>query len=109
MSVAAIRDSEERFAGGDRAGVDRKPGHGWRQGTLPPSVSGLSIDTRTIAAGEAFFAIADRRDGHEFVPAALAAQAGLAVVAAERRSEFAKDKPLLVVPDVLAGLRDLAK
>ena len=79
------------------------------QGTLPPSVSGLSIDTRTIAAGEAFFAIADRRDGHEFVPAALAAQAGLAVVAAERRSEFAKDTPLLVVPDVLSGLRDLAK
>ena len=80
-----------------------------RQGTLPPSVSGLSIDTRTIAAGEAFFAIADRRDGHEFVPAALAAQAGLAVIAAERRSEFAKDTPLLVVPDVLAGLRHLAK
>lgn len=80
-----------------------------RQGALPQSVSGLSIDSRTIAAGDAFFAISDRRDGHEFVASAFAAQAGLAVVAAERRAQFAKDTPLLAVPDVLAGLRDLAK
>lgn len=80
-----------------------------RQGALPQSVSGISIDSRTIAAGDAFFAIADRRDGHEFVASAFAAQAGLAVVAAERRAQLAKDTPLLVVPDVLAGLRDLAK
>jgi len=79
-----------------------------RQGPLPASVSGLSIDSRTVAPGEAFFAIADRRDGHEFVPAALTARAGLAVVAAERRAQFVPDLPLLVVPDVLAGLRDLA-
>ncbi len=80
-----------------------------RHGALPQSISGLSIDSRTIAKGDAFFAIADRRDGHEFVSAALAAHAGVAVVAAERCAEFAKDAPLLVVPDVLAGLRDLAK
>ncbi len=79
-----------------------------RQGPLPASVCGLSIDSRTIAPGEAFFAITDRRDGHEFVPAALTARAGLAVVAAERRAQFVPDLPLLVVPDVLAGLRDLA-
>src|SRR5581483_4057312 len=79
-----------------------------RHGPLPASVPGISIDSRTLAAGEAFFGIADRRDGHEFVPAALAAGAGLAVVAAERRAQFAADLPLLVVPDVLAGLRDLA-
>jgi UDP-N-acetylmuramoyl-tripeptide--D-alanyl-D-alanine ligase len=79
-----------------------------RHGPLPAAISGISIDSRSIAPGEAFFAIADRRDGHEFVPAALAARAGLAVVAAERRAQFAGDLPLLVVPDVLAGLRDLA-
>jgi UDP-N-acetylmuramoyl-tripeptide--D-alanyl-D-alanine ligase len=79
-----------------------------RQGALPPSVSGLSIDSRTIAPGEAFFAIADRRDGHEFVASAFAAHAGLAVIAADRREQFAKDTPLLIVPDVLAGLRELA-
>ena len=77
---------------------------------LPGSVPGLSIDTRTIAPGEAFFAITgDSRDGHEFVPEALQAGAGLAVIAAWRRANFAADAPLLVVPDVLQGLRDLAR
>ncbi len=80
-----------------------------RQGALPQSISGISIDTRTIAPGEAFFAIqGDSRDGHDFVAAALAAKAGVAVVATHRRAEFGNDAPLLVVPDVLAALRDLA-
>ena len=52
--------------------------------------------------------MADRRDGHEFVPAALAAKAALAVVAAERRADMPNDAPLLIVPDVLAALRALA-
>src|SRR6266851_1299417 len=81
-----------------------------RAGALPDAVPGLSIDSRTIAPGEAFFAITgDRLDGHDFVAAALAARAGLAVVAADRRQRFAADAPLLVVPDVLGGLRDLAR
>ena len=80
-----------------------------RQGALPQSISGISIDTRTIVPGEAFFAIqGDSRDGHDFVAAALAAKAGVAVVATHRRAEFGNDAPLLVVPDVLAALRDLA-
>jgi UDP-N-acetylmuramoyl-tripeptide--D-alanyl-D-alanine ligase len=78
------------------------------QGVLPRTVSGLSIDTRTIGAGDAFYALADRRDGHEFVPAALAAKAGLAVVAAARRADMPKDAPLLIVADVPDGLRALA-
>ena len=79
-----------------------------RRGPLPASVSGLSIDSRTIGRDEAFFAIADRRDGHEFVAAALAAKAGLAVVARDRLAELPADAPLLAVPDVLAALRALA-
>ena len=79
-------------------------------GALPPAVLGLSIDTRTLAPGEAFFAIqGDNRDGHDFVEAALAARAGLAVVAADRRARFPEHAPLLVVADVLDGLRDLAR
>jgi UDP-N-acetylmuramoyl-tripeptide--D-alanyl-D-alanine ligase len=79
-------------------------------GPLPLSVPGISIDTRTVAPGEAFFAIkGDNRDGHDFVEAALAAGAGLAVVAAGRRDRFPAHVPLLVVPDVLDGLRDLAR
>jgi UDP-N-acetylmuramoyl-tripeptide--D-alanyl-D-alanine ligase len=80
-----------------------------RSGVLPQSILGLSIDTRTIAPGDAFFAIqGDNRDGHQFVTAALAAGAGIAVIAADRRGDFAADAPLLVVRDVLQGLRDLA-
>jgi len=80
-----------------------------RHGVLPQSVSGLSIDSRTLAPGDAFFAIAgDRRDGHDFVAAALAAKAALAVVAADRRAQFPVDAPLIVVPDVLQGLRAVA-
>ncbi|HWL31390.1 MAG TPA: UDP-N-acetylmuramoylalanyl-D-glutamyl-2,6-diaminopimelate--D-alanyl-D-alanine ligase [Xanthobacteraceae bacterium] len=81
-----------------------------RHGALPQSITGLSIDTRTIAPGEAFFAIkGDARDGHDFVEAALKAGAGLAVVAADKRGAFAADAPLLVVPDVLEGLIALAR
>ena len=73
-----------------------------RSGTLPQSVFGLSIDTRTIVPGDAFFAIqGDNRDGHQFVSAALAAKAGVAVIAADRRGDFAADAPLLIVRDVL--------
>jgi UDP-N-acetylmuramoyl-tripeptide--D-alanyl-D-alanine ligase len=80
-----------------------------RQGHLPASISGLSIDSRSIGPGEAFFAIrGDHRDGHEFVPAALSAKAALAVVAIDRRGGFPGDAQLLIVPDVLAALRDLA-
>ena len=81
-----------------------------QQGALPADISGISIDTRTIQKGEAFFAIAgENRDGHEFVAAALQAGAGLAVVALDRRGKFPSDAPLLLVPDVLEALRDLAR
>jgi len=79
-------------------------------GALPGSVSGISIDSRSLAPGEAFFAIGgERRDGHDFVAAALAAGASLAVIAADKRSVFSEQAPLLVVTDVLTALYDLAR
>lgn len=79
-------------------------------GALPEAVSGLSIDSRTIAPGEAYFAIkGDVHDGHDFVAAALKAGAALAVVETARRDKFAPDAPLLVVDDVLAALVDLSR
>ncbi|WP_213769607.1 UDP-N-acetylmuramoylalanyl-D-glutamyl-2,6-diaminopimelate--D-alanyl-D-alanine ligase [Bradyrhizobium sp. dw_78] len=79
------------------------------QGAPQESVTGISIDSRTIASGEAYFAIkGDVHDGHDFVAAALKAGAALAVVEAAQRDKFAADAPLLVVDDVLAGLVDLA-
>jgi len=78
-------------------------------GALPPAISGLSIDSRTISPGEAYFAIkGDVHDGHDFVAAALKAGAALAVVETAQREKFPIDAPLLVVDDVLAGLVDLA-
>jgi UDP-N-acetylmuramoyl-tripeptide--D-alanyl-D-alanine ligase len=78
-------------------------------GALPEAISGLSIDSRTIAAGEAYFAIkGDVHDGHDFVAAALKAGATLAVVERAQADKFASDAPLLVVDDVLGGLVALA-
>jgi UDP-N-acetylmuramoyl-tripeptide--D-alanyl-D-alanine ligase len=79
------------------------------QGVPPQAVSGLSIDSRTVAPGEAYFAIkGDVHDGHAFVDAALKAGAALAVVERSQRDKFAADAPLLIVDDVLAALVDLA-
>jgi UDP-N-acetylmuramoyl-tripeptide--D-alanyl-D-alanine ligase len=84
--------------------------HAVVKGVLPEAITGLSIDSRTIAPGEAYFAIkGDVHDGHAFVAAALKAGAALAVIEAGQRDTFAADAPLLVVDDVLAGLVDLAR
>jgi len=81
-----------------------------REGPLPDSLRGISIDSRSIGPSEAFFAIkGDNRDGHDFVDNALRGGAALAVVAADKRDQFPKDAPLLVVSDVLEGLRELAR
>src|ERR1700681_1527273 len=78
-------------------------------GALPQAVTGLSIDSRTLAPGDAYFAIRGAvHDGHDFVAAALKAGAALAVVESAQRDKFASDAPLLVVEDVLRGLVDLA-
>ncbi|ETR78846.1 UDP-N-acetylmuramoylalanyl-D-glutamyl-2, 6-diaminopimelate--D-alanyl-D-alanine ligase [Afipia sp. P52-10] len=79
------------------------------RGALPESVAGLSIDSRTVAKEEAYFAIkGDVHDGHAFVEAALRNGAALAVVEEAQAHKFAETLPLLIVPDVLAGLADLA-
>ena len=78
-------------------------------GVLPPEVTGLSIDSRTVAPAEAYFAIKGAvHDGHDFVEAALRAGAALAVVERGKREQFASDAPLLMVDDVLGALVELA-
>jgi UDP-N-acetylmuramoyl-tripeptide--D-alanyl-D-alanine ligase len=78
-------------------------------GALPADVNGISIDSRTLVKGDAFFAIkGENRDGHDFVEGALKAGAGLAVLERDQRDRFA-GAPLLIVPDVLEALRDLAR
>jgi len=69
---------------------------------------GVSIDTRTLARGDLFVALNAARDGHEFVAAAFAAGAAAALVT-HRPEGVADDAPLLIVPDVLAGLEALGR
>ena len=76
-------------------------GPGW-------SASGVTIDSRKIAAGDLFVALpGERVDGHDYVAAAL--QAGAAAALVSRVPEGLEDAPLLVVTDVLEGLEDLAR
>ena len=75
-------------------------------GHLPEGISGISIDTRTLRPGEAFFAIrGDKFDGHDFATAAMAAGAALLVVSEARLPSLGRmAMPMIVVPDVLAAL-----
>lgn len=70
----------------------------------------VAIDSRRLAPGDLFFAIAAARDGHEFVPAALAR--GAAGVVVHRRVEVPADAAAAVVvevADTLTALQDLAR
>ncbi|HPG22053.1 MAG TPA: UDP-N-acetylmuramoyl-tripeptide--D-alanyl-D-alanine ligase [Amaricoccus sp.] len=70
------------------------------------SAGGVSIDTRTLAPGDLFVALTAERDGHDFVADAFARGAAAAMVA-RRPDGVPAEAPLLVVGDVLDGLRAL--
>lgn len=74
--------------------------------TAPFTVSGVSIDTRTIEPGDLFVALKAARDGHDFVAQALEKGAAAALVS-RIPDGVAEDAPLLLVDDVLAGLEAL--
>lgn len=69
---------------------------------------GISIDTRTLEAGDIFVALNDIRDGHEFLDDAFRKGASAALVA-RAPDDVPDGAPLLVVQDTLEGLRDLAR
>ncbi len=79
-------------------------------GSLPAGITGISIDSRTIAPGEAFFAIkGDRVDGHDYATTAMANGAALLVVAEAKLPAMGRiTTPMIVVDDVLAALGRLA-
>ena len=80
-------------------------------GPSPSEISGVSIDSRTVQPGEAFFAIrGDRFDGHQFVGAALARGAAAAVVSEDRLPALGRiTGSMVVVPDVLGALGALGR
>ncbi len=73
---------------------------------------GYSIDSRTVAAGELFFAVrGERLDGHDFVAAAFERGAVAAVVSRARVASLpdaALVHPLLIAEDPLLALQSLA-
>ncbi len=76
------------------------------------ALNGFSIDSRTVQAGDLFFAIVAARDGHEFVEAALEGGAAGAVVHSTQRRAFrrpANDPVIIQVADTTAALQDLGR
>ena len=74
-------------------------------------ISGVSIDSRTVGAGELFVAIrGPRHDGHGFVPSAFERGAVAGVVARERLGDYpdAIRGKLFAVDDTLVALQQLA-
>lgn len=70
-------------------------------------VTGISIDSRSLAPGEAFLALRGlNRDGHLFVEAALAQGASCAIVEQAHQGKRGETR-LLRVGDTLAALNDL--
>ncbi|MDB5455021.1 MAG: UDP-N-acetylmuramoylalanyl-D-glutamyl-2,6-diaminopimelate--D-alanyl-D-alanyl ligase [Caulobacter sp.] len=65
------------------------------------AATGVSIDTRTVEAGDLFVALAGTRDGHDFVGQALAAGAAGTLVSRP------VDGPAVIVADTLAALEAL--
>jgi UDP-N-acetylmuramoyl-tripeptide--D-alanyl-D-alanine ligase len=79
---------------------------------LQQPATGYSIDTRTLAPGDLFFAVrGERYDAHDFVAAALQRGARAAVVARSKVTELldlAHTHTLLIVDDPLIALQTLA-
>jgi UDP-N-acetylmuramoyl-tripeptide--D-alanyl-D-alanine ligase len=75
-------------------------------------VQGYSIDSRSVGAGELFFAVrGERFDGHDFIAAALQRGALAAVVSLARVASLPNsvlEAPLLIVEDPLQALQALA-
>ncbi len=68
-----------------------------------------SIDSRTVGAGQLFFAVrGERLDGHDFVEQAQKNGAVAAVVRRDQLGRYPEDARLLAVEDTLAALQTLA-
>jgi UDP-N-acetylmuramoyl-tripeptide--D-alanyl-D-alanine ligase len=73
------------------------------------AATGVSIDSRSIAAGDLFVALAGPKfDGHDFVADALARGAAAALVA-RLPPGVGESAPLLVVADTMTALEELGR
>ena len=71
-------------------------------------ITGWSVDTRTVAPGDLFFALrGPNHDGNTYVDDALR-KGAVAAIADEKRAGGAENDPVLVVPDSLVALQKIA-
>ncbi|MCB1535071.1 MAG: UDP-N-acetylmuramoylalanyl-D-glutamyl-2,6-diaminopimelate--D-alanyl-D-alanine ligase [Rhodoblastus sp.] len=80
-------------------------------GSLPArGVTGISIDTRTLAEGDLFVALkGDNSDGHDYVRKAFEAGAAAAVIDEAHAQALTGAGPLYVAKDTLAALEGLGR
>ncbi len=100
-----------QLAHGTYSASDLATAIGGRQVAGAPSrrLGRVSIDSRQVAPGDLFFAIVAARDGHDFVPAALA-QGAAGVVVQRPVAMPAGDATVVVeVPDTLTALQSLGR
>ena len=88
--------------------ITLKQAASWAKGSVLPeyenvSFAGACNDSRTIKPGQLFVALRAARDGHDFIPGAL--ERGAAAVLGERQLPGV---PMIVVPDSLRGLMEIA-
>ncbi|MBV9290202.1 MAG: UDP-N-acetylmuramoylalanyl-D-glutamyl-2, 6-diaminopimelate--D-alanyl-D-alanine ligase, partial [Hyphomicrobiales bacterium] len=76
---------------------------------LKVAVGGVSIDSRTLAAGDLFIAIkGEAHDGHDHVAAAFEAGAAAAVAARQRAGSLAAFGPVFAADGTLNAMERLA-
>jgi UDP-N-acetylmuramoyl-tripeptide--D-alanyl-D-alanine ligase len=78
---------------------------GKADGTPDRPIAGFCIDTRTLQPGDAFVALKDQRDGHDFVTNAFKAGAACAIVL-DTYVRQPGDGALVRVPDTLKALEN---
>jgi UDP-N-acetylmuramoyl-tripeptide--D-alanyl-D-alanine ligase len=77
---------------------------------LLQAVNGVSIDSRTLQAGDLFFAVqGENQDGHAYVHVAFEKGAAACVVLAERVAELSHYGAVFSVNDALEALRVLGR
>ncbi len=81
-----------------------------RGANLRQNLQGVSIDSRTLRAGEVFWAITgERLDGHNYIAEAVRKGAAAIVLAREQAHRFAElPLPQIIVPETLHALQEMA-
>ncbi len=72
-------------------------------------LSGVSIDSRTVARSNLFVPLVAERDGHAYVPAALAGGAGAYLSSTGRVEGTAADSTAILVADTAEALAELGR